>query len=78
MCVRRYTAGELARGGYSAKELRGFRDALYKAAGHAGYSAKELREGDVPYSAAELKDAGYATSELKAGGWCAGPLRARG
>ena len=76
-----YTAKELAGGGYTAKELRGFRDSLAKEAKdaiYAGYSAMELREGSVPYSGAELKEAGYSAAELRAGGWTPLELRAKG
>ena len=79
-----YTASELARGGYNAKELRGFRDQLYHdestAFGgvYAGFTAKELRDGKVPFGAAELRQAGYSESELREGGYTAAELRAKG
>ena len=78
----RYTAAELSRGGFTAKELRGFRDKLKvegSAGAYAGYTAKELREnGGVEYTAAELKEGGYSAAELRAAGWTAAELRPRG
>ena len=59
---------KLSKGGFTAKELRGFRDMLYAESddqAYAGYTAKELRDGKVDFSAAELRGAGYNEVELR-------------
>lgn len=79
-----YTAGQLAQGGFTPKDLRGFRDQLYVDAStstgevYAGYTAKELREGKTGFTAAELTAGGYLAAELREGGYAASELKAKG